>query len=119
MTLLMHDSGTFSGLHIWVELEDDSLQADDQTRLLIFVKNENREVSASNVEVELEVQPKGPTIVPNPIEIEDIVPGRTIKGTLILNAGDSKKGNYTLRMDVDFHLVPATWILDPLPFQIQ
>lgn len=119
MALLMHDFGTFSGLHIWVELEDDSLQVDDQTRLLIFVKNENKEVTASKVEVELEVQPRGPTIIPNSIEIENIVPGRTIRETLVLNAGDSKKDDYTLRMDVDFHLVPATWELDPLPFQIQ
>lgn len=119
MALLMHDFGTFSGLHIWVELEDDSLQVDDQTRLLFFVKNENKEVTASNVEVELEIQPKGPKIIPNPIEIENILPGRTKRETLVLNVGDSKKGNFALRMDVDFHLVPATWVLDPLPFQIQ
>jgi len=104
---------------VWVELEDDSLQMEDQTRLFIFVKNENREVTANDIEVELRIQPKGPTIIPNPIKIENIVPGRTIKGTLILDAGDSKRDNYTLRMDVSFHLTPATWELDSLPFQIQ
>lgn len=119
MAVLMQDFDTFSGLHIWVELEDDSFRVGDQTRLLIFVKNENKEVTASHVEVKLHIQPKGPTIMPNPIEIENIVPGRTIRETLVLNAGDSNEGSYILRMGVDFQLVPTTWILNPLPFQIQ
>ncbi len=117
MTLLMQDFGTLSGLHIWVELEDDSFRVGDQARLYIFVKNENKELTANSVEVKLHIQPKGPRIMPNPIEIENIVPGRTIRETLIINSGDSE-GRYTLRMGVDFQLVPSTWVLDPLPFQI-
>ena len=117
MAVLMQDFGTFSGLHVWCELEDDSFRAGDQTRLLLFVKNENKEVAAKNVEVKLHIQPQGPTIMPNPIEIAEIVPGRTIRETLLINSGDSE-GRYALRMGVDFQLVPATWVLGPLRLKI-
>jgi hypothetical protein len=55
--------------------------------------------------------------MPNPIEIAEIVPGRTIRETLLINSGDFE-GRYALRMGVDFQLVPATWVLGPLPLKI-
>ena len=117
MAVLMQDFGTFSGLHMWCELEDDTFGVGGQTRLLLFVKNENNEVAAKHVDVKMHIQPQGPIIMPNPIMIEKIVPGRTIRETLLINSGDSE-GRYALRMGVDFQLVPATWVLGPLPFQI-
>ena len=115
----MQDFGTFSGLHIWVELEDDSLRVNDQTRLFLFIKNENKEVTANNIEIKLSMKPKGPTIIPNPLTIENVVPGRTVREILPINVGNSKKGKYELRLSVEFQLVPGTWGLGPLPFQVQ
>ncbi len=119
MALLMQDFGAHHGVHIWVELEDDSLQIKDQTRLLLFVKNENKKFSANEIEIELSIKPKGPTIMPNPIIVETVVPGRTVREVLPLNVGNSKKDKYELTMSVNFQLVPATWELQPLPFQVQ
>jgi len=119
MALLMQDFGTFNRLHIWVELKDDSLQVNDQTRLLLFVKNEHKNFIASKIEIRLSINPKGPAIMPNPINIEKLVVGRTVREVLPLNIGNSERDKYELRMYVDFQLVPKTWELDPLPFRVQ
>lgn len=119
MALLMQDFGSFHGLNIWVELEDDSLQINDQPRLFVFVKNESRKFAAQQIEIKISIKPDGPTIFPNPVIIKKLVPGRTKMQVLPVNIGNSKKGVYSIEMSVDFQFVPGTWQLDSLEFQVQ
>ncbi len=115
----MQDFGKYKGLHIWLELSDDSLQVNDQSQIILFARNEKSQVHICNIQIKLSIKPKGPMLLVNPVTIERLVPGRTAQQSIPLNVGNSKKGKYEIALLVDFHLEPETWKMEPILFHVQ